>query len=653
MPDRPDVFSILAEEASPVADEALLAALTRADGPTAHAIVETLLVRGQPLGLRGLIMVLHQLDEPLRRTVLQNTDKVFGVLRNAFQSREEKARLNVIDVIHRTRLYRAAYLLEPALHDGSPQVREAAAEALHHLVDALLRRPPVAVPGGSQGAADPAELRRAMRELEIYQEDRRQLVGVVDSALTTFNLHLHPRVIEAAMWLVDDLGSKFWTLVSMPASRVAHAAVAVIQASRDPRLVPFAMMALNYGVFRPHVVRLLEESADAAFLNEWLRQSWRIIQPRIARGMAFIKSPISVRDGAVDVSTLDPDARRHVPAWLMTTQVADRVRLDLLRELERQGDRPVRRAVVRALVRVRDEHVTTVLRSIASGPDPEDALLARLELGRRRPTEYPPGQLLAGLTEVRPWTPPRAAPKEDVWGDAMTFDRYWLAFDRFSASERIEQGRELLQRVPMARELLADRLNSGDVDDRVRALQIVTAIDQVSDHAERIYQLSHDPEPEVRSAAMAALGRLPNPTTRLILRKALQDPDARVQANAIESIDRTLDEDSAMALLLPKLASTDGRVRANAVRSLLKLGFREAARTLLLMLRDENRSQRISALWLTEHMGLATLLGRIREMADGDDDEKVRDRARTILDRMAGDPAEIDEPTDAPAEVSL
>jgi HEAT repeat protein len=136
----------------------------------------------------------------------------------------------------------------------------------------------------------------------------------------------------------------------------------------------------------------------------------------------------------------------------------------------------------------------------------------------------------------------------------------------------------------------------------------------------------------VRSAAVLALGQVPNPTSRRILRQAMSDTDGRVAANAVEAADAggQLDAEA----LLPKLTSADNRVRANAVRALLKLGVREAAEALVRMLQHSDPRQRASGLWLVEKMGLGILAGRLGRMAIADVDLQVRTRAADVCERL-------------------
>jgi HEAT repeat protein len=153
--------------------------------------------------------------------------------------------------------------------------------------------------------------------------------------------------------------------------------------------------------------------------------------------------------------------------------------------------------------------------------------------------------------------------------------------------------------------------------------------------ANEIYRLAHDPEPVVRSLAVAMLPDVPGPTAERILRAAINDPDERVQANAIEAMDR-LNLPERVAVTAPKLGSTSSRVRANAVKSLLRTELRQSAETLLQMLDAESRAHRLSALWVIERMGLSAVLDRLYELGRDDPDERVRGRANRVIRTLHG-----------------
>ncbi|HOA74308.1 MAG TPA: HEAT repeat domain-containing protein [Phycisphaerae bacterium] len=621
------VFEILRTVQDPAADAALLAALQDADLPTASAIVETILTRNTREGLYGLIQAFHLLDDTLKQMVLIEWERLFSVLREASQSRSDQVRLNVLEMIRRACIYRASYLVEAALRYRSPAVREAAATTLAFLADELLRTAPVPVGETDLAQLSPQEVRERMADLESHAEDRRQLVAAIEAAVASYDIHLQPRVVEIATWFLDDMSSAFWTLLTTPGARVSQVAVRLLTPSMSPRMVPFAMAALGFSEFRPHVAKALALGPDPAFVEEWFRQSWRLVQPKVARSMAGLKDLAWASNHGWDLLQLPNQVHRHVARWISSVGLPVSERIDLLREMQQHGDRTLSRSALWALTTIADRRVTEILWAIQDDDEPEVARIARRELARRCPHELPIAELISAKNDWdsldrtgRPTSP-------------MSFERYWTLYDRMSVEQRTTAAAEVLASTPMFESILARKLASGDPGERVRALRIIADLKLAKSFETTLYQLCHDPTPAVRSAAVAAMGPLETAVSRRLLRGALDDVDTRVQANAVEAIAATGNE-SMVDDLLSKLSSPDNRVQANAVKALLKLGVREAAETLLRMLRHENRMHRISALWLVERMGLFTLASRVTAMAGEDPDPLVRRRASVLTQEL-------------------
>lgn len=649
MGGEPTVFEILRSEQDPAADAALLAALEDADVATASAIVETLLTRNTRQALHGLVQSFHTLDEALKQMVLIEWERLFGILREAGQSRSDQVRLNVLEIIRRGCIYRAAYLVEGALRNRAASVRQAAAQTLTFLADELLRTAPVSGRDADVQDMTPEQLRERMGDLEQYAEDRRQLVAAIEAAVASFDVHLQPSIVEIALWFLDDMSPAFWSMLIAPGSRAAQVAVRCITPSMSPRLVPFAMAGLGYSEFRATVAKALASGTDPAFLEEWLRQGWRLVRPKVARGMASIKELGCAANHGWELMQLSVQSHRHMARWIACTGLQQADRIEMLRELERHGSRATSRASLWALVSMQDPRVTELLWSLDDPDDPEVGRIARRELARRCPKDLSVPELVSGA--VRTDWDSLARDQEPI-----TFARYWSRFDDMSEQERVSAGHEMLKATPLAASVLARKLNESECTDRVRALRIIGVLNLASPFEDRLYQLCHDPSSAVRSAAVAAVGQLGTAVSRRLLHNALGDQDTRVQANAVEAIAASGHE-SAVDELLAKLSSPDNRVQANAVKALLKLGVREAAETLLKMLRHDNRMHRISALWLVERMGLFTLAARVSGMADDDPDPSVRQRASALTSHLpapavkknAGPAA----PVPAPKEVAV
>lgn len=653
MRPRPAIFGLLQKESNPAVEPALLAALPGTDEETARRIIELLLARDQRAGLVGLVVSYHELPDALKALVLGAAERLVPLLRECFQLRSERTRLNVLELIRRGLLFRASYLLETALHDPSTEVFAAAASTLRELTEALVERRERGRPSQVTGARPDAQgdspgscalelpgLIRRMRQLEAERADRGHVAAALLAALSSARLHLQPALIEAAIWLAEDLGMKLWSVLSAPGGKALRLAAWVFETSRGPRMVPFAMAALHHAEFRPFIVRALAVCTDAAFWEEWYRQCWRTYLPAMARNMATVREAACIGPRATGLLSLSPAAQRRAAAWLHLTSLPVETKLLALRELQRGGTPGAQRAAVWTLCNIPDLRATTTLSMMATDGNPETAMAVRLELARRQPHLHRPKDLLASARAVGPQADDEHA------GKPIRFEDYWAGFDLMTAQERVVLGHEMLLSRPGAESLLRKHLTGSDSSQRLRALRVIAALGRFEPFAEQLYPMAHDAQAEVRSAAVVALGKLGDATSRLLLHGALLDPDARVQANAIEAIE-ALREHFDAGDLLPKLNSADNRVRANAVGALLKLGVREAAETLLQMLQEQDRAQRISALWLVEHMGLLGLVGRVMQLADHDKDAQVRERARKLAERL-----QAQQPAEAAAEAA-
>jgi hypothetical protein len=634
------VFDILRSEQDPAADAALLAALEQADAPTAQAIIETLLTRNTKAGLLGLVQSFHLIDESLRQVVLVEWERLFGVLREASLARVQQTRLNVLEIVKRACIYRASYLVDSAIRCNLPAVRQAAAETLCCLANELLRSGPVPLCDSDLAAMTPEDMSERMRELEEHAEDRRQVVSAIEAALNTLDLHHQTSVVEVAMWFVDDATPAFWSVMTVPNSKAGKAAIRLLSTARGPQLVPFAMAALNFAEFRPYVVKVLTDGPDPLFMEEWLRQSWRLVQPRVSRAMTSLKAINWASHADQDLLALAPASHRHLARWIVSTGLDSREKLDLLRLELAQGDPRGRRSALWALTETLEMQANEVLRGVDDPEDGEMQSIARRALARRCPLEMPVSRLLS----LEAWT--RESLSRELPKD-MTFEQYWRAFDCMNDVQRRDIGGRMVQATPMLDSLLSRRLTGSEMLESIRAIRMISVLDLAERFEEKLYTLCHDARPEVRSAAVAVIAPLKNAVSRRLVRTALNDADLRVQANAVEAV-AAAGHENVVDDLMEKLSSPDNRVQANAVKALLRLGVREAAETLLRMLQDEHRTHRISALWLIERMGLFTLANRVAGMSDADPDPTVRKRATQLSSQLIV-PVSFDAPVVAKA----
>jgi HEAT repeats len=152
-----------------------------------------------------------------------------------------------------------------------------------------------------------------------------------------------------------------------------------------------------------------------------------------------------------------------------------------------------------------------------------------------------------------------------------------------------------------------------------------------------------------RATAVMALGAIGSPSARYILEEALEDPDARIRANAAESIACSPDQ------LLELKADPHHRVRASAIRRVIResdpshaANIRNAGHSLLEMLFDGRPMHRLAATWAAQRtltlasrelMGVTwkPLVNEIETLAATDQDVRVRSRASRCIHRLSAD----------------
>jgi hypothetical protein len=306
------------------------------------------------------------------------------------------------------------------------------------------------------------------------------------------------------------------------------------------------------------------------------------------------------------------------------------------RDLLLSDQREARRTGLWGLVAIDNEMSTQLIRSVVQWEDQELAAIAVREMMRRCPDDLP--TLLA--KQVASDSPAiRELASEQVTG--YGFDQYWQSFDVLDEDEQQRLGAALLSTGGDLLGELRGKLGSAKSKDRLRAVQIISSLNLADQLAEDIYRVAYDADAYVRSAVIMLLAQLPGPTSERILLNGLNDPDDRVQANSIESLEH-LRAVNRSGQIWNQLQSKDNRVRANAVKALLTFQSREAVTVLLEMLNHEASVHRASALWVIEVLKLMTLSARVLWLAKNDPDPTVRRRALkavTVLNSALKDEA--------------
>ncbi|MCH8315828.1 MAG: hypothetical protein IIA64_07630 [Planctomycetes bacterium] len=129
----------------------------------------------------------------------------------------------------------------------------------------------------------------------------------------------------------------------------------------------------------------------------------------------------------------------------------------------------------------------------------------------------------------------------------------------------------------------------------------------------------------VASAAVVALRDVRSTPSVEAIRTALRHDDARVRANAIESLMR-LDR-RGIERIVPMVTTRQNRPRANAVRALLAVRSAKGLPQLRAMLADPDPLHRISGIWVAKRTRALGVAGELQQLAKQDRFVEVRSRA--------------------------
>ncbi|MEO1130566.1 MAG: hypothetical protein AAFX05_12795, partial [Planctomycetota bacterium] len=170
---------------------------------------------------------------------------------------------------------------------------------------------------------------------------------------------------------------------------------------------------------------------------------------------------------------------------------------------------------------------------------------------------------------------------------------------------------------------------------RVAGLELAQRLRVLTECAEQVFAATHDSDAHIAATAVRVLSTFPGPSGRAMLLEAVAHADARVRANAVES----LGAGGPSFRLAGYAADPVPRIRANAIREMLRArpDAREAKHSLAEMLIDPRPSHRLSALWVAERAGAVEFSDRVADILRTEPDDRVRVRARRCARRLLGE----------------
>jgi hypothetical protein len=175
---------------------------------------------------------------------------------------------------------------------------------------------------------------------------------------------------------------------------------------------------------------------------------------------------------------------------------------------------------------------------------------------------------------------------------------------------------------------LTQRVSAGGSNDEIqRLMAILCTISDGTRIMPQLLTLARQPNPYLQSKAVLMIGRA-NHSVKW-LRKRLEDPDARIRANALEAL-WGVDTEESREILRKTAQDAHNRVAGNALLGLYLLGDTSSILEILKLAEHESRNFRATAAWImgrTEDPRFTKALARLM----GETATEVRARAFSAL----------------------
>ncbi|MEX0744159.1 MAG: HEAT repeat domain-containing protein [Phycisphaeraceae bacterium] len=597
----------------------MAAALPTADAAAIRCIAPMLLARDQPEGTLGLVMQYHRLPAEIQTQVVEHVPRLFRPLREAAARRQGHGPANVIALVQRSRNARLAYLVSEQLRHGAEALRAPAGACLLRLAELA--------------ASDPKPERLPTLDAEAAAF----LQTAITDAVKRFARHRESSVLLAMAWLLPrpvDEASRELVDVKSPAGAAMST---LLRRAEHPAVRRALLPMLAFPAKADAALDGLRCCADAGLLGDVLVHHHLLLLPDVRRPLSRVKNIESLWPDAVRRRALETSALRGVPAWLDALPADTAQRAAHLASLCDAPDAGTRLAVLRRLMKLTGEAAEDAdtaqalaqrLMAFCDDPEPALARIALRHLIASGHAELP--RLLTRLVNsphesVRKLAGMRLAP--------LGFVRLWAMWPKLDPERRVAAAQALMKIDPHFHRMVGEKLKLDDRATRLRALSMIEQLNQGSFFEATLKRLAGDKDEHVASAAVRALGTAPGEAPTQAVEQALEHPDSRVRANAIEALEQ-LDEvhdEKQLDRLMTMAEEEVNRPRANAIRALMQSRTREALQALTHMLNDPRREHRASALWLIQDMGLLSVARQVAEMSLRDPDEQIRQRADGVI----------------------
>ncbi|HEX4794448.1 MAG TPA: HEAT repeat domain-containing protein [Humisphaera sp.] len=471
---------------------------------------------------------------------------------------------------------------------------------------------------------------------EVYaqlMDQRPEIEAAVARAMDVHRGRHGQDLLRAALLLCDWPGSKTLGILQTAKHGGQSPMVRRLQQPPAAEHVEAFLLGASHGQLRSHFGVVFSHIDEAPVLDALLRKThWlkdhqlQLCMHQVSRGTWWEASSL-----ARDIDRRVPEDACRIGEWIAVSGVHDVVQDERMEKLlwHASARFDARLRLLRIAARRKRGSSVSLFKTMLSDSDERLMRMAARELVRRRPPDYE-NSLLQLMTNA-----PESVRR--VVGRAIGqtgFEQFWARFDRIDRQTRKQAGKAMLKLLPDGIARLKRRLLVGPPEQKIKALQIAQELELAEAIRDELVHLCADSNAHIRSKAISVAGDVAVIPAELLVDRLVNDPDARVRANAIEVM-----EGQEQPRLLPVLAkrarSAHNRERANAIKALLRMRVGAASVQLTHMLRDPRPEHRVSALWALRQSGWWQLLTEVSKLAKEDQNLRVRRYALTVLKVVA------------------
>lgn len=610
----PTVFRLLALNPNRAIDDAVARALPSLDDSTQEAACQLLLRRAHHASLVQVVADFRGYGDHLKKLLAGSADSLRPILVELIHSTRTGHSLAAVDLVAASGKPQCVDLLGEGLFAHDRQTRELAARGLRRAVEMRLAA------GFTAASANSGTVSTSIKAGKLQESPDAMMTQALAAAVRRWESHEMMPALEAAMWMSDRLHAVFREKLSEPRTTITRAVTLRLQVADDARYAGFMVRALGLPALKGAAARGIGAAESTDLRKAIVQHAWLLADPNVAQGAKALRDVQWLThyfepNGAAESLTL------QALGWLKACGDAPDQRMERLRGVLDGTEHDARRDALWQLAGEGGEKSVSILSAVAERRgDPLARVAARAVRRHRRMANTTPAFTIRSQSPCDP-------PSGRAW-----CEEYWAQADLANGQARGEAP------APPPRNdwlvFLRAKLASGQPADRSRALTLIQRDGLLAALHEQVMRLAHDADSIVRAKAVQMLPQAPSAAAGRVAKLATLDSDPRVQANAVEALDR-MDVGDRAGATLPKLESSNNRVRANAVKSLLRLELAQAAEALLAMLEDASTAHRLSGIWVIEQLELRSLTERLQDLCDHDPALAVRRKCAGVLRKFA------------------